>query len=57
MKIQINQSKCTLCEKCIDKCPMAVMKKQGSRIVVDHSRCIKCRLCILECPVDAIVLK
>jgi len=57
MRIQINQSKCTLCEKCIEKCPMDIMKMEGNRIVVNQSRCIKCRLCIVECPVDAIVLK
>lgn len=57
MKIVINHEKCTLCGKCIEACPMNLIKKVGNKMKIDNSRCIKCRMCITVCKNDAIRLK
>ncbi len=56
MKIVINHEKCTLCGKCIEACPMNLIKKVGNKMKVQNSRCIKCRMCITVCKNNAIRL-
>jgi|LGOV01.1.fsa_nt_gb ferredoxin len=54
MKIIINKSKCTMCGKCAEICPMNLIKKIGNKMVIDNSRCINCRMCLTVCKSDAI---
>ena len=51
--LNIDYSKCTLCEKCIDVCPFDAMSLSEGKIEIS-SACKMCKLCIKQCPEDAI---
>jgi electron transport complex protein RnfB len=46
---------CTLCRRCVSKCPAGAVTWDGSTIVVDHERCLAygpscCEVCVDVCP-------
>ncbi len=51
--IKFDAKKCTLCGKCIDKCPFGALKMEGDGIVVGDT-CRMCGLCVRNCPEKAI---
>lgn len=52
----IEDTFCTGCGICIDRCCTNALKIQGGIAVCDLNRCIGCGLCRYECPTDAIKL-
>ena len=51
--IKFDAQKCTLCGKCIEKCPFGALDMDGSGIVVNE-KCRMCGLCVRQCPEKAI---
>ena len=54
----LDQSKCDLCEACVDACKEdAITLDQDKEIpIIDYSRCLRCRHCINECPTGTIAV-
>ena len=53
----IDEVKCTGCDKCSELCPMkAIRGKKFEVHQIDESRCIKCGRCFKICPVNAVNL-
>lgn len=44
---------CTLCEYCIDACPVSAISIVDDRMFSDPVTCIKCCACVKECPEGA----
>ena len=54
---RINVDICTGCGKCVDACPMDVirMDEKGDKAVIKYpDECMLCLYCEAECPVKAI---
>lgn len=45
---------CTLCESCIEMCPIDALTLEDDIVVVDKELCIGCGLCVSACPVGAL---
>ena len=53
--IDINTSKCDICEKCIIACPNNVLYiKDGACCIRDSQVCKNCRICMAICPNECI---
>ncbi|MDD4564987.1 MAG: NADH-quinone oxidoreductase subunit NuoB [Eubacteriales bacterium] len=57
-KPKIDHEKCTLCEKCVKRCPSEAISKGSSdhTIHIDCYKCIFCTLCDEACPEGAITM-
>jgi len=53
---ETDKGKCTGCGKCIEICPVNVIKMEGDFPVVDREWCIGCGVCAIPCPSSAIKL-
>jgi Pyruvate/2-oxoacid:ferredoxin oxidoreductase delta subunit len=56
----INTSACTLCDICMNKCPMEAISHQTSppeKMLITLEKCIGCGICASNCPQDAITLE
>ncbi|TFF63862.1 MAG: 4Fe-4S dicluster domain-containing protein [Promethearchaeota archaeon] len=58
---RLNYDKCTLCEKCINICPMEAISLDNSlnedeRVNIDYDLCIGCGICASNCPQEAFYL-
>ena len=57
----VDHDNCSLCETCVDKCPMEVISlgedNNGGKIMIDRDFCIGCGVCAANCPEEAISLK
>ena len=51
--LKFDAQKCTLCGKCIEKCPFGALTIEGSGIEVNE-KCRMCGLCVRNCPEKAI---
>jgi len=52
-----NHEICTLCEACVEICPVSALQNGTSRITVDYRTCIRCYCCHEICPADAISIE
>lgn len=50
----IDNSKCTLCGKCVSKCNFKSILKLGSQMTIFSELCKSCLRCVNVCPVNAI---
>ncbi len=53
----VDDDKCTLCETCIEVCPMETMEIEDDRVIAKEAKCIGCGVCAHQCPDDAIDMK
>jgi NAD-dependent dihydropyrimidine dehydrogenase PreA subunit len=53
---ETDKGKCTGCGKCIEICPVNVIKMEGDFPVIDREWCIGCGVCAIPCPSSAIKL-
>ena len=51
-----DESKCTDCGTCVDRCHFGSRKIVSGKLEVDSDRCFGCGLCISTCPTGAITL-
>ncbi len=52
-----NPDICTLCDACVEICPVSALHNSTSQIIVDYRSCIRCYCCHEICPVDAITIE
>ena len=52
----VSETRCILCNKCVQICPMNVFDavKKAPPIIARQSDCQTCYMCELYCPVDAL---
>ena len=54
----LDADKCINCGACIDRCPMAALKKEADETISFHQNiCIGCGLCVTKCPTEALILE
>jgi NAD-dependent dihydropyrimidine dehydrogenase PreA subunit len=54
---QIDRDKCINCLKCVEVCPMDVLRAVGKVVYPAYPRdCMCCYLCEMACPTDAILV-
>ena len=51
--LKFDAAKCTLCGKCIDKCPFGALSIEAKGIAVGDA-CRMCGMCVRSCPEGAI---
>lgn len=54
-RITVDQSKCTLCGKCIDRCLVSSITETNGHLVIDEKSCLYCGECIDNCSSNALV--
>ncbi len=53
--LQLNESVCIGCGRCVEVCPHAVFHIHHRRaVIVDRDACMECGACACNCPVDAV---
>ncbi|MBN1613732.1 MAG: ferredoxin family protein [Deltaproteobacteria bacterium] len=50
----VDESSCTGCGDCVDRCPLGVISLKNDVAVVNLSGCVGCGNCVPECPVGCI---
>lgn len=54
----INSALCVACGKCVEICPLDVIKLKNDSIVVMYpDECWHCRACVMDCPKGAIAMR
>ena len=54
---QLNNDLCTLCEECIERCPMDAISLGAEDVEMNRDRCIGCGLCVTVCADEALTLE
>ncbi len=52
--VQVNEDNCSLCEECVDRCPMDAFEMKDDTACVDPDMCVGCGLCVSTCDEDAL---
>jgi H+/Na+-translocating ferredoxin:NAD+ oxidoreductase subunit B len=52
--VQVNEDNCTLCEVCVDRCPMDAFTMTDDFAQVNLDLCVGCGLCVSTCEYDAL---
>ncbi len=52
----LNRDACRDCGKCIDRCQLDALRRDGGKASLDSDRCIGCGLCVSTCPAGALTL-
>jgi Pyruvate/2-oxoacid:ferredoxin oxidoreductase delta subunit len=53
---QVNLEQCSVCEECINGCPMEAISITNEILAINLNRCIGCGLCVPVCPEEALHL-
>jgi NAD-dependent dihydropyrimidine dehydrogenase PreA subunit len=53
---ETDQERCTGCGRCVDICPVQVIRMEGDFPVIDQEWCIGCGVCAIPCPGSAVKL-
>jgi Pyruvate/2-oxoacid:ferredoxin oxidoreductase delta subunit/DNA-binding Lrp family transcriptional regulator len=53
--VQLDETKCTLCGACVEKCPIQLIKVNG-RLTIEVESCFGCGLCAYKCPEGALAM-
>ena len=53
---ETDQEKCIGCGKCVEICPVNVIKMEGDFPIIDKDWCIGCGVCAVPCPTGAVKL-
>ncbi|MDZ7604214.1 MAG: 4Fe-4S binding protein [Cyclobacteriaceae bacterium] len=53
---EVDAAKCSLCETCLERCPMDALHQTDNHMEVNNDRCIGCGACIPTCPDHALAL-
>jgi len=51
-----DMSKCTLCGRCVEFCPVSAMQIEHNRLIHDPDLCIGCGQCEYQCPEKAVIM-
>ncbi len=51
-----DKSRCTLCGRCVEFCPVSAMQIKNNALVHDPDLCIGCGQCAYQCPEEAVVM-
>jgi len=55
-RVSIDESKCTRCGICVDRCPYWALSLENNRISLDGEKCDNCNFCVSLCPLGAMSL-
>jgi Pyruvate/2-oxoacid:ferredoxin oxidoreductase delta subunit len=55
-KATVDQSECTLCARCAERCPVKAISIQDDRLLIDELSCLGCGFCAAHCPESSIKL-
>ena len=56
--IEIDESKCNLCGKCVEACPRNILEIKNNKLTTkDIEKCSMCKSCVEKCDKDAINVK
>ncbi|MBC3888539.1 DUF362 domain-containing protein [Acetobacterium paludosum] len=55
--LSIDASRCKMCDKCVDICPIGGIKVEDEKMFLDTGECISCYCCMFVCPHNAIKIK
>lgn len=56
--VLINNKACVCCGKCIEKCPLNILKMEGGKLLCKKEEmCIHCNLCTDVCKKNAVMIK
>ncbi len=53
---EVDEEKCSLCETCLDRCPMDAFNRVNNHMEINLDRCIGCGACVPTCEGKAIRL-
>jgi Pyruvate/2-oxoacid:ferredoxin oxidoreductase delta subunit len=53
----VDEDACSLCEACVDVCPMETIEMTDETAVVGEEKCIGCGVCAHQCPEEAIEMR
>jgi Na+-translocating ferredoxin:NAD+ oxidoreductase subunit B len=56
-QIEFNESACTQCGLCVDRCQFKALSIPDVMLTIDLHHCVGCGLCILVCPTEALSLQ
>ena len=56
LRSSVDESSCTGCELCIDRCPFGALSVVDGLCRVDALRCFGCGLCVSACPDEALTM-
>jgi ferredoxin len=54
MTTNVDETKCTGCETCVDECPTQAITVKNEKARVDQELCVECGSCMDICPSEAI---
>ena len=53
---EVNHDVCTLCQACVNVCPMEALSLVDGKIALDVDMCLGCGVCVRNCSFDALKL-
>lgn len=54
--IAIEKETCIRCLRCLENCPVEIIRKEDDTLSIDETKCIQCMCCFEICPVGAVVV-
>lgn len=55
--LQLDETRCTGCSRCIEVCPHQVFTLFGKKVkITDRDACMECSACVMNCPFKALTV-